>query len=149
MEVLMEGRLLDFVALGVFIFVVLTFIYGIIYIHDIPYEMAKKRNHPHQDAIHTAGWVSLFLMHTIWPFLWIWATLYKPDLGWGFGSKTKMTEVSDLLEEKEAEIEDLGKRIQDLEQQRSVIQKNFSKEIQDISGRVFELEKKLMKSSEE
>ena len=34
--------------------------FGIIAIHDIPYLIAKKRNHPHADAIHTAGWVSLF-----------------------------------------------------------------------------------------
>ncbi|MGL1886139.1 MAG: DUF3302 domain-containing protein [Reichenbachiella sp.] len=52
-------------------------LYVIIYIHDIPYEIAKKRNHPHLDAIHVAGWVSLFLMHTIWPFLWIWAYSFK------------------------------------------------------------------------
>jgi hypothetical protein len=25
--------------------------------------MAKKRNHPHADAIHTAGWMSLFTLH--------------------------------------------------------------------------------------
>lgn len=83
----MGDRTLDYIALGVLCFVVLTIIYGVIYIHDIPYEIAKKRNHPHQDAIHTAGWVSLFLMHTIWPFLWIWATLYKPNEGWGIGGK--------------------------------------------------------------
>ncbi|MFT4997332.1 MAG: hypothetical protein ACJA0M_001630 [Chitinophagales bacterium] len=29
--------------------------YGIIAIHDIPYELAMSRNHPHQDAIHQAG----------------------------------------------------------------------------------------------
>ena len=82
----MEGRVLDFVALGIFITVLITLLYAIIYIHDIPYEIAKKRNHPHQDALHTAGWVSLFLMHALWPFLWIWATLYKPEKGWGKAS---------------------------------------------------------------
>ena len=56
---------------------------GIIAIHDVPYEIAKHRNHPHQDAIHAAGWVSLFTLHAIWPFLWIWAMLYRPDRGWG------------------------------------------------------------------
>lgn len=82
----MEGRVLDFIALGIFITVLITLLYAIIYIHDIPYEIAKKRNHPHQDAIHTAGWVSLFLMHALWPFLWIWATLYKPEKGWGMSA---------------------------------------------------------------
>jgi len=75
---------LDYFALGVLITVAAILFYGIIAIHDIPYEVAKQRNHPHQDAIHVAGWVSLFTLHVIWPFLWIWAMLYRPDRGWGF-----------------------------------------------------------------
>jgi hypothetical protein len=62
---------LNYFALGVLIFVFLVIFYGIIIIHDIPYLIAKKRNHPHSDAIHVAGWVSLFTLHVIWPFLWI------------------------------------------------------------------------------
>ena len=75
---------LDYVALGILIFAAITLFYGIIVIHDIPYEIAVHRNHPHQDAIHYAGWVSLFTLHAIWPFLWIWSTLYREDRGWGF-----------------------------------------------------------------
>lgn len=74
---------LNYFALGVLILVFLIFFYGVIIIHDIPYEIAKKRHHPHADAIHVAGWVSLFTLHVLWPFLWIWATLYRPDRGWG------------------------------------------------------------------
>jgi len=66
------------------IFVGIVFFYGIIAIHDIPYEIAKKRGHPHLDAIHYAGWVSMFTLHSIWPFLWIWATIYHADRGYGF-----------------------------------------------------------------
>lgn len=80
-----EG-ILNYVALGMLIFVVVTLFYGIIVIHDIPYDIAKARDHPHQDAIHAAGWVSLFTLHAIWPFLWIWAMLYRPDRGWGLKS---------------------------------------------------------------
>lgn len=75
---------LDYFALGLLIFVALVIFYGIIVIHDIPYEIAKEREHPHQDAIHYAGWVSLFTLHAIWPFLWIWATLWRKERGWGF-----------------------------------------------------------------
>ena len=74
---------LNYFALGLLIFVLITLFYGIIAIHDVPYELAKHRNHPHQDAIHAAGWVSLFTLHVLWPFLWIWAMLYRPDRGWG------------------------------------------------------------------
>lgn len=73
---------LSYFALGLIILVVLILAYGMIAIHDIPYHIAKKRQHPHQDAIHTAGWVSLFTLHVIWPFLWIWATSYHPEHGY-------------------------------------------------------------------
>jgi len=77
---------LEYVALGVFIFVAVVMFYAIIAIHDIPYEIAVRRNHPHQDVLHVAGWVSLFTLHAIWPFLWIWAMLYREDRGWGMST---------------------------------------------------------------
>jgi len=76
--------MLEYVSLGILVVVVLVIFYGIIAIHDIPYEIACERKHPQRDAIHVAGWVSLFTLHAIWPFLWIWATLYREDRGWGF-----------------------------------------------------------------
>jgi hypothetical protein len=51
---------LNYFALGLLIFVLITLFYGIIAIHDVP-----------------------FTLHAIWPFLWIWAMLYRPDRGWG------------------------------------------------------------------
>ena len=104
-----QTRILDFIGAGLIIFVFLVLVYGIIYIHDIPYEMAKKRNHPHQDAIHVAGIISLFLLHVIWPFLWIWATIYKP----GVSDKTnRILEhgLQDAMESK-TEIQRLDERI--------------------------------------
>lgn len=71
---------LDWVALGIWVFVILILVYGIVAIHDIPASVARKRNHPHTDAIEAAGWVSLFMLHALWPFLWIWAFYYKPEL---------------------------------------------------------------------
>jgi hypothetical protein len=97
--------MLEYIALGLLIVMVTFVIYLIIYVHDIPYEIAKKRDHPHQDAIHIAGWVSLFLLHTIWPLLWIWAYLYKP------GEKFLQMEVTG------AGSEEQGKRIDQLEEQ--------------------------------
>jgi uncharacterized protein DUF3302 len=80
----MGDPFLNYFALGLLIFVVVVLFYGIIAIHDIPYMIAEKRDHPHQDAIHAAGWVSLFTLHALWPFLWIWAMAYRPERGWGF-----------------------------------------------------------------
>jgi hypothetical protein len=83
----MEDPFLNNFALGLLFFVVIVLVYGIIAIHDIPARIAKSRHHPHEDAIHAAGWISLFMLHVLWPFLWIWAMAYKPDRGWGFGQK--------------------------------------------------------------
>ena len=81
---------LSYFALIVLIFVVLVLSYGMIAIHDIPYHMALKRNHPHADAIHAAGWISLFTLHAIWPFLWIWATAYHPEGGYAGKPREKV-----------------------------------------------------------
>jgi hypothetical protein len=83
----MKDPFLNYFALGLLFFVVIVLVYGIIAIHDIPARIAKARHHPHEDAIHAAGWISLFMLHVLWPFLWIWAMAYKPDRGWGFGQK--------------------------------------------------------------
>src|SRR5215207_2754168 len=80
----MGDPFLNYFALFLLIFVVMVLFYGVIAIHDIPYLIAKGRKHPHQDAIHAAGWVSLFTLHALWPFLWIWAMAYRPERGWGF-----------------------------------------------------------------
>lgn len=98
---------LNYFALGVLILVFLVIFYGVIIIHDIPYEIAKKRNHPHADAIHVAGWVSLFTLHVLWPFLWIWATLYRPDRGWGM--QTQPSPQYENLQLRIAELERLIK----------------------------------------
>ncbi|HHQ4772362.1 TPA: DUF3302 domain-containing protein [Aeromonas veronii] len=106
---------LDYFALGLLVFVALVIFYGIIVIHDIPYEIAKHRNHPHQDAIHVAGWVSLFTLHVLWPFLWIWATLYRPDRGWGFSQRLQKDE--EELAALREELAELKGRLNHIEQQ--------------------------------
>jgi len=97
---------LDWVALGIWVFVILVLVYGIIAIHDIPASIARKRNHPHTDAIEAAGWVSLFMLHALWPFLWIWAFYYKPD------AKAPESSETDRLQ---SELEAVKRRVADLE----------------------------------
>lgn len=105
--------MLEYIALGILIFAAVTIFYGVIVIHDIPYEIAKKRNHPQQDALHVAGWVSLFTLHVLWPFLWIWAMLYREDRGWGFSNPNESATNNNNTQE----TDDLRKRIEILEQQ--------------------------------
>jgi hypothetical protein len=55
--------------------------------------------------------VSLFTLHALWPFLWIWAMLYRPDRGWGFahGSASESNVSSQM--------DDLLRRVEQLERQ--------------------------------
>lgn len=109
----MGDPFLNYFALGLLLFVVVVLFYGIIAIHDIPHTIAKGRDHPHEDAIYAAGWVSLFTLHALWPFLWIWAMAYRPERGWGFshgstptGQPTKQQlDVIDELRQRIAELE--------------------------------------------
>ncbi|WP_114948576.1 DUF3302 domain-containing protein [Microvirga calopogonii] len=108
----MGDPFLNYLALGILFFVAITLFYGIIAIHDIPYRIAESRHHPHQDAIHAAGWVSLFMLHALWPFLWIWAMAYRPERGWGF----KATPANEPVQpELTAEVVELRRRVAHLE----------------------------------
>ena len=108
----MEDPFLNYFALGLLFFVVIVLVYGMIAIHDIPARIAHARHHPHADAIHAAGWISLFLLHVLWPFLWIWAMMYQPDRGWGFAHQP-----GEPASPKEAvaELEELRHRMAEIE----------------------------------
>jgi hypothetical protein len=108
----MEDPFLNYFALGLLFFVVIVLVYGIIAIHDIPARIAHARHHPHEDAIHAAGWISLFMLHVLWPFLWIWAMMYRPDRGWGFAHNPGEPA---LPQEAVAELEELRRRMAKLE----------------------------------
>lgn len=66
---------LDYFALFMLFLSITAVIYLFIYIHDLPYKTAKARNHPNQEAIHYACWLSLFTLHAIWPIIYIWAVM--------------------------------------------------------------------------
>ena len=87
--------------------------------------MAVKRNHPHQDAIHYGGWLSLFTLHAIWPFLWIWAVMYRPETGYGFGAPTGES-TSDLA----STVSELETTVSDLQEQISALRESATGEVQ-------------------
>lgn len=110
---------LDYMALFLIFFVGIFVFYAVIVIHDIPYEIAVHRNHPHQDAIHVAGWISLFTLHVLWPFLWIWSTLYREDRGWGFKhhASNNGDDNTDDLESLKQQVNELQAKLQQLDNQ--------------------------------
>ncbi len=69
---------LDYFALTMILIVIVVGFYAFIYIHELPYEAAKHRNHPQQDAIYVACWLSLFTLHALWPIVFLWALSHQP-----------------------------------------------------------------------
>lgn len=95
---------LDYIALVILIVVLVLVVYGAIAVWGIPYEIAKSRNHPHQDAIGAATWVSLFTLGVLWPFLWIWAMAYRPDRGWGLYAPTGSPDTNAAMAQLESRV---------------------------------------------
>lgn len=67
---------LDYLSLFILIAGLTLTFYAFIYIHDLPHKIAKKRHHPHEEAIHVACWLSLLTLHAMWPFIYIWACMH-------------------------------------------------------------------------
>ena len=65
--------MLEYVTLGILCVGLSLVFYTFIYIHDLPYVIAKKRGHPQVEAIHVACWLSLFTLHALWPLVYLWA----------------------------------------------------------------------------
>lgn len=68
---------LDYLSLVILLMGLTLVFYGFIAIHEIPHKIAKAREHPHEEAINVAGWLSLFTLHAIWPIVFIWAVSHK------------------------------------------------------------------------
>jgi hypothetical protein len=94
---------LDYLALVILILGLTLVFYTFVYIHDLPHKIAKQREHPHEEAIHVACWLSLFTLHAIWPIVFLWAVSHKKG------------EAARVILTTEGGSRDLGARIAELE----------------------------------
>src|SRR5215831_4116133 len=68
---------LNYLALFLIMLSITAIFYLFVYIHDLPHKIAKQREHPHEEAIHVACWLSLFTLHMLWPLVFMWAVSHK------------------------------------------------------------------------
>jgi hypothetical protein len=68
---------LDYLSLVILLMGFTLVFYTFVYIHDLPHTIAKQREHPHEESIHVACWLSLFTLHTLWPLVFMWAVSHK------------------------------------------------------------------------
>ena len=94
---------LDYLSLAILLMGMTVVFYTFVYIHDLPHKIAKQREHPHEESIHVACWLSLFTLHAIWPIVFLWAVSHKKG------------EAARVIVSSEGERPDLAARIADLE----------------------------------
>jgi hypothetical protein len=90
----------EYLCLGILCLGIIMLIYGLVWLHGIPHQIAKSNNHPHHKTIHVACWLSVFTLHAIWPLVYLWAIM--PKLGSGGNADGAAT---DNLHARVAELE--------------------------------------------
>ena len=63
----------DYLAFLVFAVLVGVAVVVIIFVGGLPGKVARRRNHPHANAITAAGWISLITLGALWPIAFVWA----------------------------------------------------------------------------
>jgi hypothetical protein len=101
----LECSMLEYFALVILLVGLTLTFYTFVYIHDIPYDIAKHRNHPNKEAIHAACWLSLFTLHAIWPIVFIWALMKQRSERSDLNAEGDLTDKLAVLEGRLAEIE--------------------------------------------
>ena len=137
--------MLDYLALGILIFTAISLLFGAIAIIDIPHKIAVERNHPHQDAIYYAGWVSLFTLHAIWPLLWIWSAVYREESG----SRVSQIDEDSAINDKAAEAAndanaDVGQAEEDITDSVTLLRHKF----EVLDDRIERIEKAITSATE-
>jgi len=65
----------EYLSRGILCLGLTMLIYGLVWLHGIPHQIAKANNHPHRRTIHVACWLSVFTLHAIWPLVYLWAIM--------------------------------------------------------------------------
>jgi Protein of unknown function (DUF3302) len=98
---------LDYLSLVILLMGLTLVFYTFVYIHDLPYKIAKKRQHPHEEAIHVACWLSLFTLHAIWPLVYIWAVTHKKTPEGAHGADSPKADPTERIAALEARLQKL------------------------------------------
>ena len=137
--------MLDYLALGILIFTAISLLFGAIAIVDIPHKIAIERNHPHQDAIYYAGWVSLFTLHAIWPLLWIWSAVYREESGSRVSQIDADSAINDAVDEAANDANaDVGQADEDITDSVALLRHKF----EVLDDRIERIEKAIMEATQ-
>lgn len=103
--------MLEYVTLGILCIGLTLVFYTFIFIHDLPYVIAKKRDHPQAEAIHVACWLSLFTLHALWPLVFLWAVAKRAPIGIEIAGAQPTAELENRVANLEAQLGELTAKL--------------------------------------
>lgn len=68
-----ERYFLDYFSLFILVMGLTMVVMAFMWLHEYPTRIAHENKHPQEEAIHWACWLSLFTLHALWPFIFLWA----------------------------------------------------------------------------
>ena len=93
---------LDIFALIVIALLLGLVIWLVVFLGNVPGDIARKRNHPQSEAISALGWIGLITMGVGWFVAMVWA-YYKPD-----ASDSSLQKRVDDMEDQIRELQEEG-----------------------------------------
>ena len=95
---------LDIFALVIIVFLIIAFATVIVVLGSLPGKIARKRGHPHADAVNVASWIGI-ATGILWPFAFVWAFLPVPGGGKAPADNAELAEMRQRLDALEAATE--------------------------------------------
>ena len=92
---------LDIFALIVIAILLAAVIWLVVFLGNVPGDIARKRNHPQSEAISALGWIGLITMGLGWFVAMVWA-YYKPDAS-DPGLQKRVDELEDQIRQLQKE----------------------------------------------
>lgn len=92
---------LDIFALVVIALLIGFVIWLVVFLGNVPGDIARKRNHPQSEAISALGWIGLITMGVGWFVAMVWA-YYKPDAS-DSGLQKRVDEMEDQIKQLQEE----------------------------------------------
>ena len=92
---------LDIFALIVIAILLAAVIWLVVFLGNVPGDIARKRNHPQSEAISALGWIGLITMGVGWFVAMVWA-YYKPDAS-DPGLQKRVDELEDQIRQLQKE----------------------------------------------
>jgi len=117
--------MLEYLALALLLLSITALFYLFIFIHDLPHMIAKKRNHPQQEAIHYACWLSLFTLHAIWPLVFLWAVSSKSTVHVAITGSAPASGADELRSA--GDVVELKRAVSELQSRLAVLEKTSGK----------------------